>query len=243
MAEMKPRKGDAFGMALLAHMDQKDGWHVVERDDGRLHPMDAEVYFREPADWPNGEPRVLDYIRGRVLDVGAGAGRYAVELQRRGHHVVALDVSAGAAEVCQRRGLVNVFTGTIDELGDDHFDTFLFGGNNLGLLASPSAASRLLDRLRTLALPNAQIIGTCRDPYDTDDPENLEYHELNRSRGRQAGQIRLRVRFRRVATPWFDYWFQSPSELRTVTEPHGWSLRHYEPLAFGSYLAVLDARP
>lgn len=239
---MEPRTGDAFGMALLGHMDQEDGWHVVERDDGRVDPMDAAVYFREPADWPEGEPRVLDHIQGRVLDIGAGAGRYAIELQHRGHEVVALDVSAGAIAVCQRRGIANAFTGTIDEFDDDDgFDTLLFGGNNLGLLANPPTASQLLDRLTALARPDALIVGTCRDPYDTDDPENLEYHELNRSRGRQAGQIRLRVRYHSVATPWFDYWFMSRSELQSVTEPHGWSLSHYEPLAFGSYLAVLDA--
>lgn len=239
---MKPRTGDAFGMALLGHMGQEDGWHVVERDDGRVYPIDAAVYFREPADWPEEELRVLDHIQGRVLDIGAGAGRHAVELQRRGHEVFALDVSAGAIAVCQGRGIGNTFTGTIDEFDDDAgFDTFLFGGNNLGLLANPPSASRMLDRLTALARPGARIVGTCRDPYDTDNPENLRYHELNRSRGRQAGQTRLRVRYHAVATPWFDYWFMSRSELQSVTEPHGWSLSQHEPLPFGSYLAVLDA--
>lgn len=188
-----------------------------------------------------GETQVLEQIRGRVLDIGAGAGRYALELQKSGLDVVALDISPGATETCRRRGVERVFTGRVDEFHDDEgFDTFLLGGNNIALLAGPEAAERLLTKLRSMARPHAQIVGTNQDPYETDDGDHLAYHEFNRSRGRQPGQIRLRVRYRRVATPWFDYWFLSPDELRLLGEKHGWSLRFRQPLAFGSYLAVLD---
>ena len=236
----EPQLGDALGKAMLGHMDEEDGWHVIERDDGYVEPMDAAVYFRRPDEWPEGEAVVLEHVSGRVLDVGAGAGRYAVELAERGHKVVALDVSPGAIEVCRRRGLESTFVGTLEEYEDAQpFDTFLFAGHNLGLLGGPDHAVRVLAKARSLSAPGARIVGTNRDPYLTDMKEHLAYHEWNRSRGRPAGQTRMRMRHGDLASEWIDYWFLSVDELNPVAEAHGWTVVHHEPLAFGSYMAVL----
>ena len=61
---------------------------------------------------------------------------------------------------------------------------------------------------------------TC-DVYRTDDPAHLAYHERNRQRGRMAGQIRIRVRYRELATPWFDYLMVSREELEELLEGTG----------------------
>ena len=67
---------------------------MIERVDGY---MDAEAvaaaYFYGVRKWFPVERQALRYLRGRVLDVGAGAGRVALELQHRGREVVAIDVS------------------------------------------------------------------------------------------------------------------------------------------------------
>ena len=86
-------------------------------------------------------------------------------------------------------------------------DTFLLMGHNFGLLGGPEHAPRFLDTLHRLSRPGATIIGTGRDPFTTDDPDNLAYHQRNRDRGRHPGQLVIRVRWRYLATPWFDYWF------------------------------------
>lgn len=237
---MEPQIGDAHGAALLAHLEGDDGAHVIERDDGLVEPMNAAVYFAEPADWPLGEAIVLDHVRGSVLDIGAGAGRYGLALEASGHGVLSLDVSPGAAEVCRRRGLSRVFSGSIFDLDESGFDTFLLAGHNLGLLESPDHSRRFLERLSELARAGARIVGTNRDPYETSDESHLEYHRMNRARGREPGQARLRVRHRRLATDWFDYWFQSRQELATVAEARWWQLTAHEPLFEGSYLAVLE---
>lgn len=118
---------------------------------------DPGLENHDPADWPTGEQIVLDHVRGAVLDIGSGAGRYAIELRDRGHEVLALDNSPGAIEACTRRGLTNVFTGDIHELpGQTTFDTFLLGGNNIGLLEDPRQALRFLDRLSGLARPGPE---------------------------------------------------------------------------------------
>jgi hypothetical protein len=64
------------------------------------------------------------------------------------------------------------------------FDTILMMGGNLGLLGDHEKRRRLLDRFDRITTRDARIIGVGREPYDTDAPEHLAYHELNRRRGR-----------------------------------------------------------
>ena len=69
----------------------------------------------------------------RVLDAGAGPGRFTLELLRLGAHVTALDISPGQLELLQARVPdVEAMVGDITDLSqleDDRFDvTVCFGG-------------------------------------------------------------------------------------------------------------------
>lgn len=242
----EPRLGDAFGQALLDHLEHgPDGrGHFIERDDGLLEAMDPGHFFSAESEWSAVAAAVSDRAGSRVLDVGAGAGRYALPLQKTGHEVVALDVSVGAIEVCRRRGVRETFVGTVFELAETdrgRFDTFLLCGNNYGLLESPEHAPRFLGALTELCAPGAEIIGTCIDPFATDDPIYLAYHELNRSRARLPGQLLLRSRWADVATPWFDYLFVPVEKLEELADKACWELVTYQP-GPGPYLAILRKR-
>ncbi len=239
-----PTEGDALGALLIAHLDDGEAAsiYVVERDDGYVGFEPSEVCFSNPGGWFPVERSFADYVHGRVLDVGAGAGRCSLELQDRGHDVVALDVSAGCLEVCRRRGIPKTFDGTIFDLAatdPEPFDSFLLMGHNIALLASPAMAPRFLGTLAAMARPGATIIGTNRDPLATTDPVNLGYHQMNRDRGRPPGQLTIRVRWENLATEWFDYWLMSLEELATIAASSGWELTNHSE-ANGSYLAVLS---
>lgn len=243
-ASQPPIEGDALGAALLAHLDEGEagGLHVVERDDGYVNVDSAGQYFSVAGGWFPVEEGYAEGVHGRVLDIGAGAGRFSVDLQNRGHQVVALDVSGGCLEVCRRQGVLETFHGTIfDMAGTDPepFDTFLLMGHNIGLLGSPATALQFLRTLGMLANPGATIIGTTREPLATSDPQHLAYHQMNRDRGRPPGQLTIRVRWQHLATPWFDYWFVSTDELTTLATASGWRLvdQDYKD---GSYLARLE---
>jgi len=240
----EPRVGDAFGLALLDYLEHGSGArsHFIERDDGLLETVDTGVLFTQESDWSVVEAPVGDRAGRRVLDVGAGAGRHALPLQESGREVVALDVSPGAVEVCRRRGLRETFTGTVSELAvtdPEPFDTFLLCGNNYGLLESLAHGLSFLRALADMAVPGAEIIGTCVDPFATEDPLHLAYHERNRHHGRHPGQIRLRARWSDLATGWFDYLFVPVEDLDELAKQAGWELVEYQP---GSrpYLAVLS---
>lgn len=211
---------------------------IIERDDGFITSAGLN-YFAPVRRWPAVERRALRYIRGRVLDVGVGAGRVALELQARGREVVAIDVSPGAVEVARNRGVSDVRLLAFEEVDASlgHFDTVVMYGNNFGLFGSRAKARRLLRRLRPFV---ARIVATSNDPYATEDPAHLAYHERNRGRGRMSGQLRLRERYRDLVGPWFEYLIVSPDEMADIVESTGWQLRRVVRDEGSYFVAVLD---
>ena len=78
----------------------------MERDDGLISTnLGPARYFSTLADWNPEEKRAARLVRGRVLDVGCGAGRFALYLQMLGLPVTAIDNSSGAVKVCRLRGV------------------------------------------------------------------------------------------------------------------------------------------
>jgi SAM-dependent methyltransferase len=211
---------------------------IIERDDGFITSAGLN-YFAPVRRWPAVERRALRYVRGRVLDVGVGAGRVALELQARGREVVAIDVSPGAVEVARNRGVSDVRLLAFEEVDASlgHFDTVVMYGNNFGLFGSRAKARRLLRRLRPFV---ARIVATSNDPYATEDLAHLAYHERNRGRGRMSGQLRLRVRYRDLVGPWFEYLIVSPDEMADIVESTGWQLRRLVRDEGSYFVAVLD---
>ena len=168
----------------------------------------------------------------------AALGRHALELQRRGFEVAGLDVSPGAVQTCIRRGLRDVRCLTIFELArqGETFDTVLMLGNNLQLLGSVTQSRRWLAALADLTNPNGRIVGSLLDPYQTDNPDHLQYYAWNRARRRMAGQARMRARFRGMATAWFDYLMLSLAELDELLAASQW--RRAETLQSGPQYTV-----
>ncbi|MFN2471441.1 MAG: methyltransferase domain-containing protein [Gaiellaceae bacterium] len=228
---------------MLAHLQGNErAQEIIERDDGFVEVTNgADVYFGPFRRWPAHQRRAMRFVRGRVLDVGAGAGRVALHLQERGHEVVAIDISPLAVEVCRRRGVrdarVCAFEDIDASLGT--FDTVVMFGNNFGLFGGARKAARMLRRLHQLTTSNARIVAESRDVYATDDPAHLEYHERNRRRGRMAGQLRLRVRHRSHATPWFDYLIVSADEMGELVAGTGWHVARLIRGEAGIYAAVI----
>jgi len=225
---------DAFGQMLLDGADPE----IVERDDGFVSTSMLN-YFAPVRRWAAVERRALRYVRGRVLDAGVGAGRVALELQARGRDVVGIDVSPGAVEVARRRGVHDVrllaFEDVSESLG--WFDTLAMFGNNFGLFGSPAKAKRLLPRLRPLV---GRIVATSNDLYATTDPAHIAYQERNRARGRTSGQLRLRVRYRDLVGPWYEYLIVSPEEMAEIVAGTGWEIRRLVQDEGSYYVAVLE---
>jgi hypothetical protein len=81
------------------------------------------------------------------------------------------------------------------------------------------------------------------DPYRTTEPQHLEYHERNRRKGRMPGQLRLRVRYKRYRTRWFDYLFVSRSELESLLAGTNWHITEILESGGPVYVAILEKSP
>lgn len=218
---------DAFGRMLLDHLEGRKAHEVVERSDGFVDVSSGpKAYFDPLRRWLPVERRAMRLVRGRVLDIGVGAGRVALHLQERGHEVVGIDNSPLAVEVARRRGVKDVRLVPIAEIGPELgvFDTVVMMCNNFGLFGSAAGAKRILRRLRGLTTDDARILAGSRDPYRTDNPEHLAYQAANRERGRMSGQLRVRIRHRRYRGRWFDYLIVSQDEMRALAASGGWEL-------------------
>jgi SAM-dependent methyltransferase len=224
---MEPLK-DAYGQIILALYEGKSSFELVEMDTGYISLSRApSLYLLEYNDWPEVEKKAIKYAKGRVLDIGCGAGRHCLNLQREGYEVVGIDNSRLAIDICKRRGVKNAFVMPIEELSfNDIFDTVLLFGVNFGLFSGKDKSLEILDRINDVTSDNARIICSTRDPYDTRNQHFLDYHKRNRSMGRLTGQLRIRVRYRQYATDWFDYLLVSKDEMKTLLKGTGWKENH-----------------
>jgi SAM-dependent methyltransferase len=229
---------------LLAQYEQREPTvEIVEREDGYIDTgADPGTYFQPYRDWVATEKRAIKYARGRVLDIGCGAGRHALHLQQLGLDVTGIDRSPGAVKVCRLRGLKKALLRSIEDLDrfkPGAFDTVLMLGNNFGLLGSAARAKWLLRKLARIATPEARIIAGTRNPYLTTERDHLQYHRSNRARGRMGGQIRLRVRFRKSIGRWFDYLLVSPLEMESLLAGSGWEIERLIGSGEPGYFAII----
>lgn len=242
----KKKSDDAFGQQLLGWLSGEESPEVVERDDGYINASKGfgkRLYFSTFRNWPVHERRAITSVRGRVLDVGAGAGRHSLELQRRGHCVTAIDLSLGAIAVCRRRGIKDARLLSVDNIGKlptKSFDTVIMMGNNFGLLQNFTKGRRILHALHRITTDSGRIIAATLDPYQTKNPDHRWYHRFNRSHGRMGGQIRIRVRYGKLTGTWHDYLFVSKPELRKMLAGTGWKLKHIINGRGADYIAIIE---
>lgn len=237
------RAEDAFGRMLWAYYNGQRVFEIDERDDGYIEASTSpKLYFSDYEDWPQHEKKAIEYIKGRVLDIGCGAGRHSLYLQKKGLDVLGIDNSPLAIKVCKLRGLKKAKIMSIEDIDfkPKSFDTIIMMGSNFGLMGNFKKARRLLKKFHKITSDGGLIVAETRDPYRTDKPAHLEYHELNRKRGRMVGQVRIRIRFEKYATPWFDYLFVSKEEMDEILKGTGWKVKQFTDSGNALYIAIIE---
>jgi len=184
----------------------------------------------------------LEFVKGKIIDIGCGAGRHSLHLQENGFEILAIDNSPLAIKICKLRGIRNAVVSSIEEISRELglFDTILMMGNNFGLFGSLEKGKLLLRRFYEMTSSEALIIAESRDPYNTTNPNHIEYQKKNQQRGRMSGQLRIRIRFKKFTTPWFDYLLVSKDEMENILQDTGWKIKQYIDSEMSNYIAIME---
>ena len=171
---------DVFGKALLDYFsgnyteDIITSTNISEEDE-----LPLPYLFRDYDEMSELEQKALQLSKGKILDVGCGAGNHSLHLQKKGFDIKAIDVSKGAVEVTQKRGVKNVaLTSMLDET--EIFDTILLLMNGTGIFQELSKVPNYLKHLKTLLHPGGQILIDSTDiKYMYEDEDGGYWQDLN----------------------------------------------------------------
>ena len=171
--------------------------------------MPVAHLFRSYHEMPPLEQRALNEARGKVLDVGAGAGCHALALQERGFDVTAVDISPLSCETMKERGVANVECVNIfNQRFQERFDTLLLLMNGTGIAGKLSRLPQLLSRLKQLMNPSAQILIDSSDlRYVYEDENGVLDVDLD---GAYYGEVDYQMTYRNIIGKSF-YWLYADS--------------------------------
>ncbi len=150
---------DLFGKAILDFQtDNSPEDLVTETNISEADEMSVDYLFRSYNDMPKLEKRALQLAKGKILDVGCGAGSHSLHLQEKGFDVTAIDISPNAIKACQLRGVKNARVQNLLEVENEKFDTIILLMNGTGIFGTLAETSKYLQKLRSLLNPDGQIL-------------------------------------------------------------------------------------
>ncbi|WP_293896185.1 bifunctional 2-polyprenyl-6-hydroxyphenol methylase/3-demethylubiquinol 3-O-methyltransferase UbiG [Flavobacterium sp.] len=164
---------DLFGKAILDFQTNNSPEDLItETNISEADEMSVSYLFRSFNEMPKLEKKALQLAKGKVLDVGCGAGSHTLYLQKKGFDVMAIDISAKAIKACVLRGLKNAKVQDVLELENEKFDTILLLMNGTGIFGTLAETSNYLQKMKSLLNPNGQILIDSSDiiyMFDADD--------------------------------------------------------------------------
>lgn len=240
------RGADPFADAIESYWRTGKGRIRYKRDDGWSQIEDAWWYFASFRNFPSFEKKALAYAKGRVLDLGCGAGRHTLYLQSRGSKVFAFDTSARIAMIARSRGVRRIGVASACEvlpLSACRFDTVLLLGNNLGFCGGSKQTARLLHEIARVTRPHAHIIATTRAP-GASSKRDVEYWAKQTTKGTEFGRLKLRLDFRGRHPRWVWIYLVSPEDLALFAWTNGWAVTRVfgEEEAEEGYAVVMEKR-
>ncbi len=154
---------DLIGKAILGYHLSSDDTPVETFIDGEEDAkMPPSIFFRPLIRMSHLERIALKNCKGKILDIGAGAGCHSLILQKQGFEVKALEISENACEVMKARGIERVVNADLNKYSEKT-DTILLLMNGFGLARTRHELFGFIKRLKSFLNPNGQIIGDSTD--------------------------------------------------------------------------------
>ena len=226
---------DPMGQAIL------DYWKTGRAEKIRVFSpmfeedeMPVEILFRKYEDMPAIERHAMDISRGKILDVGAGAGCHALVLQQRGMDVTAIDISPLSVEAMKGRGVQKVLEQDFYTL-EGQFDTILLLMNGVGIVGTMERFPLLFRQLESLLAPGGQVLCDSSDLcYIYEDEEGVI--DLTDVEG-YYGELTYQLQYKDIIGKPFPWVYVDAETLREKAEENGFEMEvviqgeHYDYLA------------
>ena len=151
---------DLFGKAILDYQTNNEPEDLItETSISEEDEMSVAYLFRNYDEMPSIEQKALQLAKGKILDVGCGAGSHSLTLQNdRNLDVTSIDISENAIQACKLRGLKNARVQDVMTLENEKFDTILLLMNGTGIFGTLKETPSFLQKLKSLLNPNGQIL-------------------------------------------------------------------------------------
>ncbi len=204
---------DTYSRALYNYFNglEPHSFEII-RDDGYSSEVPISMFF-DGDSFSELELLALHSCTGKVLDVGAGAGRHASELQTRGVDITALDKSKQAIMIMNQRGIGKTRWIDIMELSGEKYDTILMLMNGIGIVGVAKNIDTYLQHIHKLLNTDGALIVDSIDVSKTTYPLHVAYRENNILNSRYPGQQRLRIVYNGEKGDWFNWLHLSFEEL------------------------------
>ena len=151
---------DLMGQAIWDfYHDESPENLLTETSISEMDDLPIDYLFRDFEEMNSVEQKALDLSKGKVLDIGAGAGSHSLYLQNdKGLDVVALDFSPKSVDVCKLRGVNNAVCSDMLQFSGETFDTILLLMNGTGIFQSLDKIDSYLQKLHLLLNTDGQIL-------------------------------------------------------------------------------------
>lgn len=223
---------DLLGQAIFDHYHQlipDTLW--INNQYGPKEEMPVDTFFRNVDDMPDLELFAINECKGKVLDIGSGAGSHALLLQDRGVDVTAIDISPLAVQVMQQRGVKKAFEADIYTYHPGKFDTLLLLMNGIGLAGDLDGLKMLLIHLKSLLNPGGQIL------FDSSDVAYL--YEGKIPSDKYYGEIAYQYQYKQLKTDWFKWLYIDEQTLTIIANEAGFDVNVLVEDEYDQYLVRL----
>lgn len=222
---------DVYGKALKDFFEGKPMATLwLHTDYGEPEEMPVDVFFRGAEEMPELEHKAMRLCRGRVLDVGAGAGSHALILQNK-TSTTAIDISPLAVQIMQKRGIAHAKVCDVF-LMDEKFDTLLFMMNGIGLTGTIAGLNDFLSKARDLLNPGGQLV------FDSSDIRYL-YQDIPMPTDKYFGEVNFCYEYKNERGYWFSWLYIDKKTLTSLARDAGWSTEIIFDDGEDQYLAKL----
>ena len=191
---------DILGQAIYDfHSGKSLGPLTINNEYGDPENMPVEVFFREYEDFFDQEKFAAKLARGKILDVGAGAGAMSRYQEQQGHEVFSIEISELACKTMFELGVKRIVQGDFKNYTDEKFDTIFMMMNGMGIAGTVDNIKPTVDHLAALLAPGGQII------FDSSDIEYLYEDHVLKPDDRYYGELRYQYVYNEWIGPWFSW--------------------------------------